>query len=81
MTFDVVNLYTNISHTFGLEALDFWLENHAESLYSRLNKGFVLEYAKFILQNNNMKFNTEFYNQIKGKAMGTIFVPTYATFS
>ena len=35
----------------------------------------------FILQNNNMKFDNEFYNQIKGTAMGTIFAPTYATLS
>ena len=28
-----------------------------------------------------MKFNNEFYNQIKGTAMGTIFAPTYATLS
>ena len=34
---------------------------------------------KFILQNNNMKFNNELYNEIKGIAMGTIFAPTYAT--
>ena len=26
-----------------------------------------------------MKFNNEFYNQIKGTAMSTIFAPTYAT--
>ena len=40
---------------------------------------FVLECAKRILQNNNVKFNNEFYNQFKGTAMGTIFAPTYAT--
>ena len=28
-----------------------------------------------------MKFNNEFYNQIKGTVMGTIFAPTYATLS
>ena len=28
-----------------------------------------------------MKFNQEFYNQIKGTAMGTIFAPTYITLS
>ena len=28
-----------------------------------------------------MKFDNEFYNQIKGTAMGTIFAPTYATLS
>ena len=53
---NVVNLYTNIPHTFRLESLDYWLENHPESLHARFNKEFVLEYAKFILQNNNMKF-------------------------
>ena len=62
-------------------ALDYWLENHPESLHARFNKEFVLEKfkicAKFILQNNNLKFNNKFYNQIKGTAMGTIFAPTY----
>ena len=28
-----------------------------------------------------MKFNNEFYNQVKGAAMGAICTPTYATFS
>ena len=28
-----------------------------------------------------MKFNNEFYNQIKGTAMGAIFAPTDATLS
>ena len=73
VTLDVVNLYANIPHTFGLDALDCWLENHPESLYSRFSKEFVLECPKFILQNNNMKFNSEFHNQSKGTAMGTIF--------
>ena len=56
VTFDVVNLYTNIPHTFGLEALDYWLENHPESLHARFNKEFVLECAKFILQVRKMFF-------------------------
>ena len=81
MTFNIVNLYTNILHTLGLEALDYWLENHPESLHVRFNKEFVLECAKFILQNNNMKFNNKFYNQIKGTGMGTIFTLTYANLS
>ena len=79
--FHVVNLFTNIPHTFGLEALDYWLENHQESSHARFNKKFVLEYTKFILRNNNRKVNNEFYNQIKGTAMGTNFAPTYATLS
>ena len=27
-----------------------------------------------------MKFNNEFYNQVKGTAMGTIVAPTYAIY-
>ena len=41
------------------------MEKHPESLHVRFNKEFVLECAKFILQNNNMKFDNELYNQIK----------------
>ena len=46
--FDIVNLYTNIPHTFGLEALDYWLKKIQESLYLIFNKEFVLECAKLI---------------------------------
>ena len=76
LTFDVADLCTNISHTFGLEALGYWLENHPENLHPGCNKKFVLECANLILQNNNMKFNNEFYNQIKVTAMGTTSAPT-----
>ena len=44
VTFDVVNLYTHIQHTFRLEALDYWLQNYPESLHARFNKEFVLEF-------------------------------------
>ena len=81
MTFDVFNLYTNISLTFRLEALDYWLEIHPESLHARFNKEVVLECAKFILQSNNMKSNNELHNQRKGTAMGTTFTPAYTTLS
>ena len=37
--------------------------------------------CKFILENDNMKFNNEFYKQIKGTAMGTVFAPTYIILS
>ena len=65
VTFDVVNLHTNIPHTFGLEALDYCLENHPESLHARVNKEFVLECAKFILQNNNMNSIMNFRTKLR----------------
>ena len=50
MAFDVVNLYNDIPHTFGLETQDYWLENQPERLHARFNKEFFLECAKFILK-------------------------------
>ena len=41
-----------------------------------IKKEFVLECAKLILQNSNMKFRDKFYNQIKVTAVGTILAPT-----
>ena len=37
----------------------------------------VWESANFILKSNTLTFDSEFYLQIKGTAMGTIFAPTY----
>ena len=79
VTFEVKSLYTSIPHNYGLEAISFWIEKHPDSLHSRFSKGFVLESIKIILENNNCFFNDEFYRQISGTAMGTIFAPTYAT--
>ena len=78
VTFDVISLYTSIPHEFGLEARDYFLTKYQENLYSRFRKEFVLESANFILKNNILTFDSEFYLQIKGTAMGTIFAPTYA---
>ena len=46
------------------------------SLHPRFSKEFVLKSVKFILENNNLNFDNEYVNQIKGTAMGTIFAPT-----
>ena len=77
-TFDVVGLYSNIPHEYGLEAIEYWLDKFPESLHPRFSKEFVLESVEFILENNNLNFDNEYFNQIKGTAMGTIFVPNYA---
>ena len=76
--FDVVGLYSNIPHEYRLEAIEYWLDRFPEPLHLRLSKKFVLECVKFILQNNNLNFDNEYFNQIKDTAMGTIFAPAYA---
>ena len=79
VSFDVVNFYTNISHELGLRAVNFWLSKHPELIHKRFTKEFILESIKIILENNNFLFNDLMHNQIRGTAMGTKFLPTYAT--
>ena len=78
-TFDVENLYPNIPHDLGLEAIKYWLEKHPKELPTRISKNFILEGIKFILENNYFCFNDAHFLQIKGTVMGTKFAPIYAT--
>ena len=38
ISFDVTNLYTNISHSLGLEAIEYWLDTFPELIHKRFNK-------------------------------------------
>ena len=77
VSFDVENLYTNIPHKLGIEAIQFWLEKYPEELPSRIDKNFILEGIKFILENNYFCFNDQYILQKKGTAMGTKFAPIF----
>lgn len=79
VSFDIVNLYSNIAHDLGIRAIDYWLEKYPEELESRFSKQFILEGMELILKNNTFYFNGDFYRQNKGTAMGTKFAPVYAT--
>ena len=77
-TFDITSLYTSIPHSYGLEAIKYWLDNFRSSVNQRFPTSFILEAIKFILTNNNFVFDDEFLTQLLGTAMGSIFAPTYA---
>ncbi len=79
VSFDVESLYSNIPHTLGLEAVKYWLGKFPGTLHSRFSNDFILDAIKLILENNTFYFNSQFYRQIKGTAMGTKFAPIYAT--
>ena len=72
VTFDVISLDTSIPQEFGLDAIDYFLTKYQEYLHPRFWKEFVLESANFVLKNNTVTFDSEFYFQIRGAAMGTI---------
>ena len=73
-----MSLYTSIPHKYGLEAINYWLENHRPSVNQRFPTNFILEAIQLILTNNNFLFDDVFYKQLIGTAMGSIFAPTYA---
>ena len=79
VSFDIVSLYTNISHDLGIKAINSWLTKYPELIHERFSKEFILESIKIILENNNFYFNYKMYTQVRGTAMGTKFAPTYAT--
>ena len=51
LTFEVVALYTGISHEFGLEAIDYFLTKCQEDLHPIFKKEFVSELVNCILKN------------------------------
>ena len=76
-TFVVVGAYSNIPREYGPETIEYWLDKFPESLHPRFSKEFVLQSIKFILENNNLTFDNQYFNQIKGTPMGTIFSPNF----
>ena len=79
VTFDVENLYSNIPHDLGLEAIDFWINKYPDELPNSISKEFIINSIKLILENNSFCFNDTYFLQTKGTAMGTKFAPVYAT--
>ena len=79
VSFDVENLYTNLPHKLGIEAIQFWLEKYPQELPARIDKNFILEGIKFILENNYFCLNDKYFLQKKGTAMGTKFAPIFST--
>ena len=67
--FDVIGLYTSIPQEFGLEAIDYLMIKYQENLNPIFQKEFVLESANFILKNNTLTSDSEFYLPIKATAI------------
>ena len=72
---DVESLYPSIPTTDGLIKLESFLRRH----YCKEEKiNLILSLAQWVLTNNLLEFNNEYYLQISGTAMGTPFAVTYA---
>ena len=77
VTFDVTNLYRNISHEFGKRAISFWIEKYPGRLHLRF-KRFITDGVEVIL-NKFFQFDNKNDTQTQGTAMGTKMAQTYAT--
>ena len=68
------SLYTTIKHVF-YKAIEYWIDKFHDDipLLSRFTKAFILEGLNIILKFNYFYINKNFFHQIKGTAMGTIF--------
>ena len=75
ITLDVTSLYTNIPHSEGLAASEFFLNQRDNQV---IPTPFIIKLMEFVLKNNNFKFNNKNYIQEQGTAMGTKMAPSYA---
>ena len=67
---DVKDMYQNIEHDLGLEAIEFWLDRYPEMIPKRISKKCILEALLFVLENNSGYFDGSFYRQIRETATG-----------
>ena len=75
VTIDVVALYPSIPHSDGLRALrEFLTERH---LPTSVVSG-ICEMAELVLKKNVFEFDSEFFLQTSGTAIGTKMAPAYA---
>ena len=72
VSFDVKNLFTNISHEFILQSVESFIDDDQNFLAnSCLDKDEILSLVKLCLTSTAFKWNEEFYSQIKGTPMGS----------
>ena len=81
VSFNVVSLYTDISHDLVLMAIEYWLDNYGTFSARKFSKQFILEAISLVLKNNTFQFDYmhKFFKQIQGTAMETKMAPTHAT--
>ena len=72
---DVVGLYPSTPHSEGLDILKKQYENYPNKKVSAEDIG---KMADFVLNNILFAFDSKFYKQISGTAIGTKFAPPYA---
>ena len=78
---EMVSLCMNILHKLGLRALVYYITKYRNLIPIIFRKRFILEAAKFVLQNHNFFLFGEMFNQVMGTKMGFKLAPPCANVS
>jgi hypothetical protein len=79
ITFDVNDLFTMIPRTGGLHALQRFLCKHARrGRVSNMTIDTIMRMARLVLDTNCFVYDNNYYQQIRGAAMGSPFPLTFA---
>ena len=76
-TLDVTNLYINIPHNEGIQAIMEMPAIHRPP-HDVPHCSYIVELLEVVLTNNYFEFNGTHYHQVPVTAMGTKFTPSYA---
>ena len=74
---EVVGLYLSIPHDEGLKVLRKQYDKFIDKTVPTED---IIKMPEFVLKNNLFEFNSKFYKQISGTAIGTKFAPPYALY-
>ena len=70
----MVGLYLNIPHGEGLAAIKAALEKREDKSISTVS---LMDLAECVLKNNIFEYNTRYFKQKQGTAIGTEMAPSY----
>ena len=76
VTLDVASLYTNIPHTDGIDACTYFLAKDNDNFLSTED---ISKLIKLVLESNYFQFDSDFFLQKMGTAMGSPMAPAYAS--
>jgi hypothetical protein len=79
ITFDVTDLYTMIPRDGALAVLGrFLTQNATDGKISTMSIDVIMRMARLVLHTNCFAFDSKYYRQIRGGAMGSPFTMTLA---
>ena len=75
VTADIAGLYPSIPHDEGLKVLQ---NQYHKFIDKTVPTEDIIKMAEFVYKNNLFEFNSKFYKQVSGTAIGTKVAPLYA---